>query len=101
MGTTEVLHRLTRDDKLELNVKDEWLIIKVPKGCKEIMFVDYCDGDAEYEFHWLEGPYLSKLTTVQELLDVRRSESRSSRRRRELTEFRDDPEEDKKDIHGN
>ena len=99
MGTTKALHQLTRNDKEVWNDRDEWLIIKVPKKDKEIFFVDYCDGDSEDEFHWLEGPYLQQ-QSVNELLNIRRARPRSSRRRRGLTEFRDDPELDSKNPHG-
>ena len=59
MGTTEALGRLTKHNKEDLNSEDEWLILKVPKKAKgKIFFADYCGGDSEDEFHWLEGPYL-------------------------------------------
>ncbi len=54
--TTEALHRLTRNEKEERNEEDEWLIIKVRRNQRHKYFmVDYCDGDDEDEFHWLEG----------------------------------------------
>ena len=74
MSTTEALYRLTRNDRDNWDEDDEWFIIKVPKS-----FVDYCDGDAEDEFHWLEGPYSPNNLTVEDLLDRRRSQTRTSR----------------------
>ena len=64
--------------------------------------MDYCDGDDEDEFQWLEGPYLQDDLTVKDLLDRRRCQSRSSRRRREgKSEFRNDADLDQRDNEGN
>ena len=53
METTEALHRLTRNEKDEVNEEDDWLIIKIPRKQKlKYFMVDYCDGDVEDEFHW-------------------------------------------------
>ena len=101
MNTTEALHRLTRDGRYNWDKEDEWIIIKVPKKANgKIFYVDYCDGDSEDEFHWLEGPYRQQLTTVEDLVNIRREQPRKARRRRGLTEFRDDWEEDCKNPHG-
>ena len=98
MGIKEALHRLTSNDKDKSDEEDEWIVIKVPKRTQhKIFFVDYCDGDSEDELHWLEGPYLQEEISVADLLVFRRAQPRSSRRRRGLTEFRNDPEEDGKD----
>ena len=101
MSTTEALYRLTSNEKDKWDEEDEWLVIKVPKRTQhKIFYVDYCDGDSEDELHWLEGPYLQEEISVADLLEFRRAQPRSSRRRRGLAEFRDDPEEDGKDPHG-
>jgi hypothetical protein len=101
LGTTEALYRLTQHEQVEWDERDEWMIIKVPKKAKgKFFFVDYCDGDSEDEFHWLEGPYLRQQTTVEDLVNLRRAQPRSSRRRRGLTEFRWVPNEDDRDPHG-
>ncbi len=66
--------------------------MKVPKKMKgKFFFADFCDGDSEDEFQWLEGPYLMENFTVADLLGIKRALPRSARRRRGLTEFRDDP----------
>jgi hypothetical protein len=98
MNTTEALYRLTRNDN---DKWDEWLIIKVPRKGKKWFYVDYCDGDVEDEFHWLEGPYRQEHLTVEDLLERRQSQPRASRRRRGEAEFRDDDEMDKRDPEGN
>ncbi len=101
MGSAACLQELTRHDSLEDDEENEWLIIKVPKKMKNKSFVvDYCDGDAEDEFQWLEGPHHQEHTTVKDLLDRRRSQSRRERRRQGHTEFRDDEDLDHKDPHG-
>ena len=101
IGTAEALHRLTGNEKEECDERDEWIIIKVPKKAKgKIFFADYCDGDYEDEFHWLEGPYLQHRTTVADLLEFRRAQPRISRRRGGRTEFRDDADEDGMGVHG-
>ncbi len=52
-----------------MNKGDEWLIIKVPRNQRlKYFMVDYCDGDNEDEYHWLEGPYLQKDWTIRDLL---------------------------------
>ena len=80
---------------------DEWLIIKIPKKGKECFLVDYCDGDDEDEFQWLEGPYLQDDLTIKDLLDRRRCESRTKRRRRGgKSELRNDTELDQRDNEG-
>jgi hypothetical protein len=102
MNTTEALYHLTSNGKEKCDKEDEWLIIKVPKRTQhKIFFVDYCDGDSEDELHWLEVPYLQEEISIADLLQFRRVQPRSSRRRRGQTEFRNDPEEDGKDPHGN
>ncbi len=63
--------------------------------------VDYCDGDDEDEFHWLEGPYLQKEWTIRDLMAQKIfPRDRTVRRRQGRTEFRDDGLMDKRDIHG-
>jgi hypothetical protein len=62
--------------------------------------VDYVDGDTEDEFKWLEGPHSQKHTTIADLLDRRRSQSRKDRRRQGHTEYRCDEDLDLKDPHG-
>jgi hypothetical protein len=42
-------------------------------------------------------PYLQEQTTIEDLVNLRRAQPRSSRRRRGLTEFRWAPDEDYKD----
>ncbi len=75
---------------------------KVPKKMRNKSFmVNYCDGDAEDGFHWLEGPHHQEHTTVKDLLERRRSMSRVNRRRQGHTEFRDNNNMDRRDIHGN
>ncbi len=92
MGTKEALERLTRNEKDKLDSEDEWIILKVPKKTKgKFFFADFCDGDSEDEFQWLERPYLMENFTVADLLGIRKALPRSARRRRGLTEFRDDP----------
>jgi hypothetical protein len=88
---------------LEDGEESEWLIIKVPKEMQqegELFLVDYVDGDTEDEFKWLEGPHCQAHTTVQDLLDRRRTRSREARRRQGHTEFRKDEDLDLKDPHG-
>ncbi len=59
MGTTEARDRLTRNGKDKRDSEDEWIVVKVPKKMKGKFFLaDFCDGDSEDEFQWLEGPYL-------------------------------------------
>ena len=101
MSTTEALYKLTKFEEDKYDEKDEWLIIRVPKNDKRSFFVDFCDGDAEDEFFWMEGPYRSEHLTVEDLLDRRRSQNRSSRRRKGRTQFRDDELKDKRDKDGN
>jgi hypothetical protein len=101
MSTTEALYRLTRNERDKWDEEDEWLIIKVPRKNKKVFYVDYCDGDVEDEFHWLEGPYLPNCLTVEDLLDRRRSQARTTRRRQGEAEFREDEELDKRDKDGN
>ena len=92
MGISEALDRLTRNENDKQDSEDEWIVIKVPKKKRGKFFlVDFCDGDSEDEFQWLEGPYRLGKITVADLLGIRRAQSRSTRRRRGLTEFRDDP----------
>jgi hypothetical protein len=63
--------------------------------------VDYCDGDVEDEFHWLEGPYLQKDWTIRDLMAQKLfPRSRTERRRQRRTEFRDDKLLDKQDPNG-
>jgi len=101
MGTREALDRLTSFEKEDYDSGDEWMIIRVPRKNKNSFFVDYCDGDTEDEFNWLEGPYRSKHLTVEDLLDRRRGLTRTSRRRKGRTQFRDDEELDQLDKDGN
>jgi hypothetical protein len=56
----------------------------------EAFMVDYCDGDSEDEYQWLEGPHEPQHTTVADLLDRRRSQSRRSRRQQGHTTLRCD-----------
>ena len=101
VGTNEALSRLTRNSKDKEDYEDEWIIIKVPKKMnRKFFFADFCDGDSEDEFQWLEGPYLQKSYTVADLLKIRAVQSRSARRRKGLTEFRDDVTKDQKDNEG-
>jgi hypothetical protein len=84
--------KIDKKQKDKLDSKDEWIILKVPKKMKgKFFFADFCDGDSEDEFQWLEGPYLMENFTVADLLGIKRALPRSARRRRGLTEFRDDP----------
>jgi hypothetical protein len=101
MSTTEALYRLIRNERDKWDEEDEWLIIKVPRKNKNVFYIDYCDGDVEDEFHWLEGPYLPNCLTVEDLLDRRRSQARTTKRRRGEAEFREDEEMDKRDKDGN
>ena len=101
MSTTEALYKLTKFDEDKLDDDDEWLIIRVPKKDKRSFFVDFCDGDAEDEFFWMEGPYRSEHLTVKDLLDRRRGQTRRSRRRKGRTQFRDDEDLDQRDKDGN
>ena len=101
MGTRKTLDRLTSYGKEDYDSEDEWLIIRVPKKDKKCFFVDYCDGDTEDEFQWLEGPYRSKHLTVEDLLDRRRGQTRTSRRRKGRTQFRNDEEWDERDKDRN
>ena len=60
------------------------------------------DGDDEDEYQWLEGPYLQDDLTIKDLLDRRRCESRTKRRRRGgKSELRNDEELDQRDNEGN
>jgi hypothetical protein len=99
MNTAAALQKLTEFDTCDDDEShSEWLIIKVPKKMKHMSFlVDYCDGDAEDEFQWLKGPHLQRETTVEDLLDRKRSQSRSARRRQGHTQFRDDDLMDRRD----
>ena len=99
--TAEALYRLTKNERDKWDDDDEWVIIKVPKKKKNWFYVDYCDGDTEDEFHWLEGPYLQEYLTIEDLIDRRRSQTRTSRRRRGVAEFRDDEALDKRDKDEN
>jgi hypothetical protein len=101
ISTAEALYRLTKNERDKWDDDDEWFIIKVPKKKKNWFYVDYCDGDTEDEFHWLEGPYLQEYLTIEDLIDRRRSQTRTSRRRRGEAEFRDDEALDKRDKDGN
>ena len=101
MATTEALYKLTKFDEDRYDEEDEWLVIRVPKKDKRSFFVDFCDGDGEDEFFWLEGPYRSEYLTVEDLLDRRRGQTRTARRRKGRTQFRDDEEFlDKRDKDG-
>ena len=40
---------------------------------REVFLADFCDGDSEDEFQWLEGPYLLENFTVADLLGIRRA----------------------------
>ncbi len=102
MSTTEALHRLTHNEKDEMNKGDEWLIIKVPRNQRlKYFMVDYCDGDNEDEYHWLEGPYLQKDWAIRDLLAQKMlPRGRTVRRRQGRTEFRNDEQLDKRNIHG-
>ncbi len=94
MSTSEALQRLTNDAIMD-DGESEWLIVKVPKALKGRSFlVDYVDGDTEDEFKWLEGPHSQKHTTIADLLDRRRSQSRKDRRRQGHTEYRCDEDLD-------
>ncbi len=102
LGSAACLQKLTEHDVMDFDDENEWLIIKVPKKMRNKSFmVDYCDGDAEDEFHWLEGPHHQEHTTVKDLLERRRSMSRVNRSRQGRTEFRDNDNLDRRDIHGN
>ena len=101
MSTTEALYKLTKFDEDRYDEEDEWIIIRVPKKDKRSFFVDFCDGDAEDEFFWMEGPYRSEYLTVEDLLDRRRGQTRRSRRRKGRTQFRDDKDVDQRDKDGN
>ena len=100
MATTEALYNLTKFDEDRYDAEDEWLVIRVPKKDKGSFFVDYCDGDGEDEFFWLEGPYRSEHLTVEDLLDRRRGQTRTARRRKGRTQFRDDEDLDERDKDG-
>ncbi len=62
--------------------------------------VDYVDGDTEDEFKWLEGPHSQEHTTIADLLERGRAQSRKDRRRQGHTECRCDEDLDLKDPHG-
>jgi hypothetical protein len=49
---------------------DEWLVIRIPKGNRSYVKVDFVDGDTEDEKEWLEGPYHQR-TTITDLLRMR------------------------------
>ncbi len=101
MSTASALQKLTEFESGDEDDESEWLIIKVPKKMKRKYFlVDYCDGDAEDEFQWLEGPHLQGETTIEDLLERKRNQSRSTRRRQGHTQFRDVEEMDRRDPHG-
>jgi hypothetical protein len=52
--------------------------------------VDYCDGDSEDEYQWMEGPHDLQHTSVGDLLDRRRSLSRRKRRQQGHTTLREE-----------
>jgi hypothetical protein len=66
---------------------DEWLVIRIPKGNRSYVKVDFVDGDTVDDKKWLEGPYHQR-TTITDLLRMRdwgRKERRlNSRFKREL-----------------
>ncbi len=63
--------------------------------------VDYCDGDLEDEFHWLEGPYHQDDWTIRDLMAQKLfPRDRTVRRRQGRTEFRDDRLLDQQDHKG-
>ena len=91
---------MTRYGREPHDPDDAWLILRVPAMANGTIFlVDFCDGDLEDEFHWLEGPYHPATTTLQSLFDCRRNISRTTRRRQGMTEFRDDPVQDHHDTN--
>jgi hypothetical protein len=93
MGASEALNKLTKE-KDEDQDDSEWLIIKVSKKTKrESFMVDYCDGDSEDEYQWLEGPHDLQHTSVGDLLDRRRSQSRRNRRKQGHATLRSDQRE--------
>jgi hypothetical protein len=93
MGASEALNKLT-NEKDEDQDDSEWLIIKVSKKTKrESFMVDYCDGDSEDEYQWLEGPHDLQHTSVGDLLDRRRSQSRKNRRKQGHATMRKDQRE--------
>ena len=49
---------------------DEWLVIRIPKGNRSYVKVDFVDGDTEDDKEWLEGPYHQR-TTITDLLRMR------------------------------
>jgi hypothetical protein len=51
-------------------VTDEWLVIRVPKGNRSYVKVDFVDGDTEDDKEWLEGPYHQR-STITDLLRMR------------------------------
>jgi hypothetical protein len=55
--------------------------------------VNYCDGDSEDEYQWLEGPHDLQHTSVGDLLDRRRSQSRRNRRKQGHATLRSDQRE--------
>jgi hypothetical protein len=90
MGVSKALNKLTKEEG-DNEEEAEWLIIKaLKKGNREMFMVDYCDGDAEDEFQWLEGPHSPEHTSVADLLDRRRSQPRTERRRQGHTIRRED-----------
>jgi hypothetical protein len=93
MGASEALEKLT-NEKDEDHDDSEWLIIKVSKKTKKESFmVDYCDGDSEDEYQWLEGPHDLQHNSVGDLLDRRRSQSRRNRRKQGHATLRSDQRE--------
>ena len=62
----------TRPDwDTEFNMEtDAWLIIRIPKGNRSYVKVDFVDGDTEDVKEWLEGPYHQR-TTITDLLRMR------------------------------
>jgi hypothetical protein len=83
MGTTKALDRLTRNEKDQLDSQDEWIVLKVPKKKKgKFFFADFRDGDSEDEFQWLEGLYLQESYMVADLLEIKKVQSRTARRRK-------------------
>ena len=102
MSTTEALQRLTKNERDKVDEEDDWLIIKIPKKQKlKYFMVDYCDGDQEDEFQWLEGPYLQRDWTIRDLMAQKLFPmERTVRRRQGRTEFRDDRLLDQQDIKG-
>jgi hypothetical protein len=99
-SSAEALDWLTNNNEKE-DEDCEWLVIKVPKNSKkEFFWVDYCNGDAEDKFQWLERLHLQEHVTVSDLLERRRGQTRSSRRRQGHSKLRDENKLDDQDPHG-